>query len=432
MKDNRTFKEILIASLPAVLIIFILLAVAYKFVDPAPPRHIVIATGGGDGDYETYAKLYRDIIKEDGVELRIRPTNGVWENLKFLQDPHSDVDVAFVEDGFGSAEKFPDVSSLGSIYYDPIWIFYRSKNTITRFSQLAKMRLGLGRAGGGNHTIAKRILKSSGVDEKNSTFVNLPPDEQASALRAGKLDAAFFLATPEDPLIKSMIKDPQLKLMSVDQAEAVVRQQPYLHHLVLPHGAMDLALNYPKSDVDLIAPTTTLLVRDSLHPALSYLLLRVISQVHSDPGIFEKKNEFPIDKDYEFPLTDEAKTFYKSGTPFWQRYLPFWLATLVERFIVLVIPALVILVPFVKVIPKIIEWRLKSRFYQRYGELKFLELQIESNMTQDIYDKYLKQLDEIEERVNHMKFPLAFSDQIYVLREHIHFVRKRLQRFKTG
>ncbi len=237
------------------------------------------------------------------------------------------------------------------------------------------------------------------------------------------------MATAEDPLIKTMVLDQSLHLMSVDQADAITRKIPYLHHLVLPHGTFDLNKNIPEHEIDLISPTATLLVKDSVHPALAYLLLRAATQVHGDPGIFEKKGEFPINKDYQFPLSDEARAFYKSGTPFWQRYLPFWLATLVERFIILVIPSLVLIIPVVKLVPKILDWRLKSRFYKRYGELKFLETQIKTDLNKTNFVSFLEKLDSIEDRVNHMKVPLDFSDQIYGLREHIEFVRGKLQKF---
>jgi hypothetical protein len=216
--------------------------------------------------------------------------------------------------------------------------------------------------------------------------------------------------------------------MSLDQAEAIVRNNPYLHHLVLPHGAMDLAANIPDHDVDLVSPTATLLAKDTLHPALVYLLLEAAEQVHSSPGLFEEKGEFPIDKDFEFPLSEEAKHFYKSGAPFWQRYLPYWLATLVERFIIFVIPAIALLLPAIRTVPKILAWRVKGRIFSRYGELKFLETQMRPGVTKDQRVKYLHELDTIEDRVNHMKVPLDFSDHIYVLREHIDLVRRRLEK----
>ena len=425
---DRPIKDILIAVMPAALLTAVVLAVAYKFVDPAPPHHLVISTSVSEGDYLTYAKLYRDILKEAGVTLEVRTSSGGMENYSLLKDEKSDVEVGFVHDGIGNSEEAPDLVSLGSLYYEPIWVFYRGAATINRFSSLINKKVAVGSEGGGARALALSILSSNGVNFKNASLLALSGPEAAAALRAGTLDAAMFLATPDDAMIKDLVKDPKLKLMSLDQAEAITRQIPFLHHLVLPHGSIDLHANLPAVDVDLVAPTATLLMKDSVHPALAYLLLKAMDQVHSDPGIFEKKDEFPNGKDYLFALSDEAKSYYKSGSPFWQRYLPFWLATLVDRFILLVIPVFGLLLPIVKMVPRLYSWRLRSRFYHRYGELKFLETQVKSERSPEKYHEYLVKLDGIEDRVNHMKVPLDFSDHIYGLREHIDFVRARLRR----
>jgi TRAP-type uncharacterized transport system substrate-binding protein len=348
------------------------------------------------------------------------------ENLKTLQDPKSGVEAGFVQDGLGSTEEQPDVSSLGSLYYEPIWIFYRGRSEITRFSQLKGKRIAAGAEGGGTRALAMRLLKASGVDEADATLLPIGAQDAVAALRNGKVDAAFFVRTPEDPMLEGLFHDDNLRLMSVDQAEAITRSNPFLHHLVLPHGAIDLARDIPDHDVDLVSPTATLLVKDTLHPALVYLLLKAISQVHSEPGILERKGEFPIDKDYQFPLIDEAKHFYKSGTPFWQRYLPFWLATLVDRFILFVIPAMALILPMVRALPRFMQWRVKSKIYARYGELKYLETQVSSELEAERRKHYLVQLDAIEERVNHMKVPLDHTEHIYSLRQNIDFVRRRL------
>jgi TRAP transporter TAXI family solute receptor len=428
---TRSWREILMTLGPSLVLIIVAITVAYKYANPAPPHHMVISTSDGEGDYQAYAKRYQDILKEDGVELEVRSSTGAIENLARLQDSKSDVEAGFVQDGLGSAEKAPDLSSLGSLYYEPIWVFYKGTAELTRFSQLAGKRVAIGRDGGGTRILSLRILKASGVDEKNAKLVNLGWQAASDALEKGQVDAAFFLATPEDPVVKTLVADRGLRLMSLDQAEAITRQIPFLHHLVLPHGALDLAHNIPAQDTHLVSPTATILVKDSLHPALAYLLLKALHQVHDDPGIFEKKNEFPTDKDYEFPLSDEAKQYYKSGTPFWQRYLPFWVATLVERFILVIFPLLALLLPMLKLIPRAMAWRVRSRIYQRYGELKFLETQIKPGTPREKYTEHLAKLDTIEERVNQMRVPLDFSDLVYVLREHIHFVRERLQRMLT-
>ena len=414
---------------PSAVVAVGLLFVAYKYVNPAPPNRMVITTGDGEGDYLSFAKQYKEIIKQDGVELEIRSSSGAMENYNRLKDPKSDVDAGFVQDGLGSTEDAPDLSSLGSLYYEPIWIFYRAaseKGELTRFPHLIGKKVNIGSEGGGTRGLILRILKSSGVTEKNTKLEGLAWQEGAAALQRGDIDAAVFLATPEEPLIKTLLEDKKLRLMNMDQAEAITKQIPFLHHLVLPHGTIDLEHNLPPNDVNMVSPTATLLVRDSLHPALAYLLLKAASQVHSDPGIFERKNEFPTDKDYQFPLSDEARSYYKSGAPFWQRYLPFWLANLVERFIVIVIPALALALPIIRLFPRLRQWRIRSKIYRRYGELKFLETQLQLDTGHEKSKKYNNELDAIEERVNRMKVPIEFTEHLYGLRGHIDFVRGKL------
>jgi TRAP transporter TAXI family solute receptor len=424
---GRSIKDILYAFALPTAIALVACTIAYNYVNPAPPNHIVISTGNGEGDYQTYAKQYRDILKDDGVNLEIRTSSGAVENLKRLQDENSDVEVGFVQDGLGNPDDAPDLSSLGSLYYEPLWIFYQGKQDLHRLSELKGKKIAIGSKGGGVETLAMQLLKANGVTHDNAEFVEVGSDAAESSLTSGQVTAAIFLATADDPTVDRLIRDPRVNLMSIDQAEAITRQLPFLHHLVLPHGAMDLARNIPAHDVDLVSPTATLLVRDTLHPALIYLLLKAAEQVHNTPGMFEEKGEFPIDKDFQFPLADEAKVFYKTGPPFWQKFLPFWLATLLDRFLLVLIPIMALALPLIKLVPKMYIWRIRSRVFKRYGELKFLEAQIQPGDGPDQLADYLNRLDVIEENVNQMKVPLNFSDFIYGLRQNIELVRGRLR-----
>ncbi len=413
---------------PMILVAFVIVYIGYHYIDPAPPKHIVISAGDPAGNYYAAAKQYQELIKPEGIDLEILTSKGAWENLHRMEDPKSGVDIGFVQDGLGSRQKFPDVSSLGSMFYEPVWIFYRGKKDLNRLSQLSDFRIAVGESGGEIHTMAKKLLNASGITETNSHWMEMKEGEESEALQSGKVDAAFFVASANSPAIQSLIKDPNLRLMSLDQAEAMTRQFPYLHHVVLPHGTVDLGLNIPNKDIDLVAATATLVTRNSIHPALVYLLLRAAQKVHRQPGIFEKKSEFPFDKDFVFPVNAGAKEFFKSGVPFWIKYLPFWLATLMERFIFLILPAAAIVIPMLKLIPRYLNWRIRSRIYKGYGELKLLEDQISPDAKSGKIAEYVERLEVIENRVNQMNFPLDVFDDVYLLREHIHFVRERLNR----
>lgn len=423
-----SLRDLMVAVGPvgAVVIVFVILAGLY--LDPAPPNHLTIATGDADQtDLAQFAKEYQAILKEDGVRLDIQATDGPFENLKILEKDSSGVSVAFVQDGLGSAEKQPDIESLGSLYYEPIWIFYRGNKVLSHLSQLDGKKISVGRVNHGTNIIAKRLLKLSGVDmQNNARLVNLDSQSAVQALKKGEIDAAFFLAPPESPIIHDLLLAKGVTLFDNEQAEGVEKNNPSFHHLVLARGAIDLKNDLPNHDVDLLATTNTLLIRDDLHPALQFLLLKAAGQLHSDPGVFEHRAEFPSNKADVFPLSSDARQYYKSGGPFWQRYLPYWLAAWVDRFIFLVIPFLAILVPMIRTIPKIYYWRIRQRIYRSYGELKFLETQLSPHPSVREYEDFLIRLDAIEARVNTIKVPQNFAEYIYSLRGHIQFVRDRL------
>jgi TRAP transporter TAXI family solute receptor len=423
---SLSVRDFLFAVLPTLVIAVGLMVLGYKYIEPAPPNHLTISTGDDQGDLTEYAKAYQRALKNDGVRLDIVSSEGPLENLRRLEDDKSEVSVAFVPDGLGSIDEEPDIVSLGSLYYEPIWIFYRGKKKLSYLSELEGKRIAVGRHGRGTQVIATRLLKLTGVDLKKTELVNVDAVTSAADLREGKVDAAIFLLPASSPIIKDLAADKDVKLMNVEQAEAISRLDPSFHHVILPDGGIDLFKDLPSDDLNLVASTATLLIRDDLHPALSYLLLKAAAHVHSDPGLFEKHGEFPANKDAQFPLSDDAVQFYKSGGPFWQRYLPYWLAAWFDRFILIVIPVFATVYPLVRTVPKVYHWRIRRRIYQRYGELKYLETQSENAPTDDQRTKFLRQLDSIEARVNAMRVPIQFTEHLYSLRGHINFVRERL------
>lgn len=415
-------------SIPLGILLTVLLVLLIRHIEPAPPNHLTISTGDDQSDIQEYAKQYKDILKAEGVTLDIQPSPGPIENLRRLNDDNSGVSAAFVQDGLGSEDKEPFVVSLGSLYYEPLWIFYRSKHIITHFKQLEGKKISVGRIGRGTQVLAERLLRLTGVEPTEATLINMNSADSARALKEGKIDIAIMMLPPESPIVHDLAIDKNIKLMDVEQAEAISRKDAAFHHLVIPRGAIDLGEDVPAQEINIVSSTATLLVRDDLHPALAYLLLKAAKEVHSTPGIFERRGEFPTNKDDAFPLSKDAIQFYKSGGPFWQRYLPYWLAAWFDRFVLLVIPLLAFVLPLIRLIPRMYNWRLRSKIYQRYGELKFLETQIKSSAKQSEYENYLHQINLIEDRVNKMKMPENFSEYIYSLKGHIQYVRDRIEK----
>jgi TRAP transporter TAXI family solute receptor len=427
-RGRRIFKDAIWSVLPLLLLGVGGAWVAYHYIDPAPPHRLVIMTGTEDSSYLDFAKSYKEILAEDGIDLVIRPSNGALENHLRLRDPKSDVDLGFLQDGLNDTARDDEVEplSLGSVSYEPLWIFYRNKEPITRFSELGGKRLAIGREGSGTKLLATRLLTASGVTADNSKLQAIGRDEAASQLLAGKVDAVFFIGEPDSPIVLQLAADKQVRILNLDQAAAVVRHFPYLHELHVPHGLIDIRRNLPAEDITLLATTTTLAARETVHPALISLLMKAMHETHAEAGLLHSANEFPSTKDVDLELSPEAEHYYKSGPPLLQRYLPFWLATLIDRAALVLIPLLAALIPLLRAIPQIYNWRIRRRIYRWYGELNFLETQLRDKPAEMEIPAVISQLDSIEEKVQQAKLPLTFAEHAYVLKEHIDFVRRRI------
>jgi TRAP-type uncharacterized transport system substrate-binding protein len=418
--------EALKSILPYLVAIAFIVGGAYWLIDPAPPKTIVIAVSRHDSDYHAFAQLYAALLKQDGITLDIRESDGPLQALDQLRAEDGGVDMAFLEGGTATAESSLGIVSLGSLYYEPIWIFSPRGQRIAHLSSLKGKRIAIGETNTGISILSRTLLSAAGVNEQNSKFLAIGDEDAADALQHGAADAIFISGLPTSPLVQTLAANPRLAMADLDEAEAFSRQFTFLHHLVLPEGALNLEANVPSHPVNLLVPTVTLVARDSMHPALVYLVLKVISRVHSSAGMLQGEHEFPSDKDTDFELSAQAKKFYESGLPFFDRYLPFWAATFLSRALIVLVPLIALAIPITRMAPSAYAWLIKSRIYKLYGELRYLETQLHSHQHPLDPELCRKELDAIEHRVNHMRLPVAFSSHLYELRSHIELVRSKL------
>jgi TRAP transporter TAXI family solute receptor len=403
---------------------------AAQFIRPAPPKQLVIASGSAGGAYQRYAAEYKQYFDKFGIELVERPTSGSVENARLLRDDSQTIDAAFVQGGTAEPHEDDGIASLGAMYYEPLWIFYREAiapgKTLEHIADLKGRRIAVGLPGSGNRQLATDVLHANAMDSSPTTLADIGGFEVAEALTSGKVDAAMVVGPTQSAAVWLLLYTPGIKIMNLANAETYVRMFPYLSTVILPEGAIDLVNNIPARDIHLVAPMATVLVRSTTHPAHIDLLLQVARDVHGRPGIFHRPGEFPKALGVDFPLAPEAERFYKSGKPFLQRYLPFWAATLVDRVVVMLIPLFAVLIPVIRFAPAIYGWRVRSRIYRRYGELKFLEADVESDPKRHTQQEWLDKLEGIERGINRIPVPLAFSDMLYTLRSHLMLVRETI------
>lgn len=423
-------RDLWIAVGPAALLIGLAFAVTFYFVKPAPPKSLVLAVVPDEGGFRYFGRRYQQFLAKYGVTVELRETKGSLSSIELLAKEKKDTagaDVAFVQGGVAGTEKAPGIVSLGSLSYEPLWVFYRGE-PVDDVLGLKGRRIAVGPPGSGTRELALTLLHASGVDEAPTEVLPTERDTSIEELKQGRIDAVFLVAPAESTAIQKLATVPGLRLLSFARADAYVRRFPYLSKLVLPRGVFNLAADVPAQDVVLLAPTANLVARDSLHPALAYLLLRAASELHGGAGILDASGEFPAPRETGFPLSGEAKRYYKEGVPLLQRYLPFWVANLVDRLWVILVPIIAVVVPLARAVPALFQWRVRRRITRWYARLKEIEIQLEENPGRPLLEDMLRRLDDAEREVNRIPMPLAYADNLYSFREHIEVVRRRVLR----
>ena len=224
---------------------------ALNYFMPALPLKISIATGFKGRAYETLGHQYQKILARSHVQLDVHLSNGSGENLKLLQDPHSDVQVALVQGGVADVNTAPDLLSLGRINHQLFWIFYRGQETLEQMAQLKNKRIAVGPAGSGTQIVAAKVLNANGIKYATAILLPLAGLEAAKALTEGSIDVAFLAFSLDAPVVQSLLRDPKIHLMSFPRAEALTRIYPFLERVVLSEGVIDLEKNIPARDIDL-------------------------------------------------------------------------------------------------------------------------------------------------------------------------------------
>ncbi len=414
-------------------------------LDPNPPRTVTLATGPDQSAYAEFGKKYAEEMKRHNITVVLKPTQGSSANLLLLKN--GEADVAFVQGGtreVSSDESARDshLVSLGSLFYEPVWLFYRESSALahsnpalarpktanlTQLSDLRGYKVNVGSMGSGVPTLFNRLLEANGMEPRDLQLSLLDQTPGVMALLDGSTDALVFASASDSPMVQMLLATPGIKLMEFMHAQAYSTRFDFLSAVTLPRGIIDLKSDAPPKDVPLVATTTQLIARDTVHPALVQLFTQAAHNIHGGAGWFRKAGEFPQAKVDEFPLAKEAQRFYREGTPLMQRYLPFWLANLVDRMWVVMGIILAILLPLSRIIPPLYTFRIRSRIFKWYAQLRTLEHQLDAKATDASGAKHLiDELNALESKVEKIAVPLAYTDELYSLRSNIHLVRKRV------
>ncbi len=428
-------RDLIVTFAPVLLLLAGLSVIAYKIIDPFPPKIVTISTGQENSAYEQLAKRYTSILARQGIQVRQKRSQGSIENLQRLRDPDSGIDIAFVQSGstnLANAER-NGLISLGSLFTEPVWLFYRESRRVRQLQDLSGLRINVGPNGTGVPQLFEKILDANGIAANKLKLSALEDTPATVALLNGKIDGIVFSSAADGLLIQMLLQTPGIKLFNFPQAEAYTRRFPFLSNVTLSRGIVDFGRDIPLHDYHLIAPTATLVAREDLHPALVELFVQAAAEIHGGAGWFQRHGEFPSARYTEIPVAQAAEKFYRNGPPLLQRYMSFRLANFFDRMWIVIVALGALILPLSRIVPPLYVWKVRSRIYRWYGKLRNVEHLVEQAVEEAtterrdaVYKEQLARLNDIEQRVNQLTIPLSFAEELYRLRSHIDFVRKRI------
>ena len=362
-----SIRDLVVSFGPFILLAFTLLALAYWWLDPNPPKRVTLATGPAQSAYEEFGKRYVKALKANGIAVELIATQGSAANLELLRA--GKVDLGFVQGGTSdySDGDQENLLSLGSLFLEPVWLFYQEEAArkitttaiLTSLTQLQGMRINMGTAGSGVPSLMNKLLDSNRIDIKTLTVSSLEQTPATMAFLASEIDAIVFASAPESLMVQMLLQTPGVKLMNFPQSDAYSRRFDFLSATRLPRGVVDLAANIPPDDVRLVGPTTALITRNTTHPALLQLFAQAGNAIHGGAGWFKRARAYPNIENNELPIAKEAERAIKNGPPLLQRYLSFWMANLVERMWLVLSVILVVMLPLSRILPPLYTFRVR-------------------------------------------------------------------------
>jgi hypothetical protein len=431
-----SLRDLLLSIGPFALLTLALLGLAYWWLDPTPPRKVVLATGPEQSAYDEFGKRYAEALKRYGITVELLRTEGSSDNLEKLRNGVADL--GFVQGGSADIgyDDEESIVSLGSLFVEPLWLFYR-EDAVQRLNQGAPLssltglhgwRVNVGTAGSGVPRLFGTLLDINRVERQQLQLSELAQTPATVAFLDGQLDAVVFASAPESLMVQMLLQSPGIRLMDFAQSEAYSRRFGYLTPVVMPQGVVDLSQNIPAQDVRLVASTTSLLASARTHPAILQLFAQTATSLHGGAGWFNRARDYPSLEHSEVPLSPEAVRAIRTGPPFLQRYLPFWLANLTERMWLAMGLIIALALPLSRIIPPLYTFRIRSRVFRWYAQLRDIEQRHENAREPVDVQQLLDELSDMEAKVEKVVMPLAFTDELYALRGNIALVRRKLQR----
>jgi uncharacterized protein len=265
------------------------------------------------------------------------------------------------------------------------------------------------------------------MEPKDLQLSELTGLEAVKALEQGQLDAVIFVAAPHAPVVKAMLRATGVYLAQLKLTAAFTERIAYLEPKLVAQGMLDSRSSQPARDTILLTTVASLVANEHLHPVLKRLASAAAIEVHQEATPLSKAGDFPNLKHVDFPLAADARSTLLRGLSWHEQHLSVNQALWARRLLLLGLPLAVLACLLCRFVPVYLNWTLESHVNRWYGELKFIEHDVDRvHITVQDFARHHSQLGAIDAALSRFDAPRAFFKRLYILRQHVDFVRQKL------
>ncbi len=399
---------------------------ASRFVSPAPKKSLVIATGRKEGLYYDYALRYKQLLEREEVHVKLLETAGSIETRRLLLEHKADI--GFMQGGTAHAKDGEHLKAIAAIYPEPLWIFVPAKSAISSINALVSKRIAIGEHGSGTFALSKTLLKSVGIDARNTALLDTNATEGYRLLKKGKIDALFDVIGTSSSRVYDYFAERKIKLLPLRRLDAFHLHFPYLERVTLPQGALDLAENLPRHDVALLASSAMVVATEGLDKVLVRLMARVVRNAPQPTTLLMTSLPYPNIRSAQLPIHPSAERYFEEGDSWLERIFPYWIAANIYRLKIMLIPILTLLIPLLKGFFPLYRWRIRARIFRWYDTLDSIDKEIDKMSPQELR-RQIERLNALQKEIKtQTDVPLSYMSEYYLLRTHVAFILERLSR----
>ncbi len=249
--------------------------------DTLETKFVTIATGGASGPYNIIGTSLAEIYaKTFGVNSKTQTTGASVENVNLLTSGKVDMVLALsdvVTDAVKGENNFEtpitNIQQVAVLYPNVVQLVASKKSGIINIEDLRGKRIAVGDQGSGTEVNARTLLEGFGLTYDDVTVDYLGFADAADAMKAGKIEAAFFSSGLPNSSLLELEQGIDLQLVSINQdtLTKLIATKPYFKTFEIPAGTYGNETAIPTAAV-----MNALLIRSDISEDDGYKLTKAL------------------------------------------------------------------------------------------------------------------------------------------------------------